>query len=70
MKEIDTQASDLKQALERAKETRLTNEKAAWEELPRAITSFDDLVEVSKQATTSKNAYEYYLCLLYTSRCV
>ncbi len=61
LKEIDTQASDSKQALERAKETRLTNEKAAWEELPRAITSFDDLVEVSKQATTSKNAYEYYL---------
>ncbi len=59
--EIQKQANEVKQALERAKTIRFTTEKAAWEELPRAITSFDDLVEVSKQATTSKNAYEYYL---------
>lgn len=49
LNEIEKQIKKGKDALELIKETQITAQKTAWDELPRFVTSFDDLVEISTQ---------------------
>ena len=48
LNEIEKQIKKGKDALELIKETQITAQKTAWDELPRFVTSFDDLVEISR----------------------
>jgi DNA helicase-2/ATP-dependent DNA helicase PcrA len=60
LNEIEKQIKKGKDALELIKETQITAQKTAWDELPRFVTSFDDLVEISTQVAGDKSVYEYY----------
>lgn len=58
--EIERQIRSRKGTLESIKRAEIVARRAAWEELPRNVTSFEDLVELSQDRDRAKNAKTFY----------
>lgn len=60
LEEVKGQIDKRKEAIRKAEQVRITTQKAAWEELPRNVMGFEDLIELSQERDRARNARAHY----------
>lgn len=60
LEEIKDQIDKRRESVHKLEQVRITTQKAAWEDLPRNVTSFEDLIELSQERDRARNARAHY----------